>query len=524
MYIGTAESLYRRLTRPVSVSLKSFPFGKTAAFYRAALDTGLLAALDRALPRRQQDGLSVAQLLFLQIVGRVERPLSRDQMEEWFPRSSLPWMWNLSQPVSSQTLRRYLRRLFDTGRRAPSGEVILSRKTTHRIEEEVFRTLLQQGIDPRWLLFDTTNFFTYHRGGRFPKKGHSKERRGDKNITGLGLVTAGPIPVLSETYPGQETDPEVFARVFDELVRRLTRLEVRTERLALVVDRGVNSIANFEEILGVMHVIGALNRQEARELFTVPLSRFEKATTDRQGKAILGYSTTWTGLERTWRVLVTYRAATARHQERRWQETRTKVLEQVERWRSALARGAPGRSERALIRKLVELIPKDYHAIFDYGVERREGKLWPRCTIPPEAEERLRRSWGKAAIITDLPVAQLSDAELVEGYVARAEIEDDWKWLKDRYVLSVKPVWVWNDAAIPGHIFLCVMGLMLLRYLQWRTRERGLSVPALLDSLGGIRLIVAKDPAGKPQLLLESIDWLQGQLISDLGLMDLVPH
>ena len=274
----------------------------------------------------------------------------------------------------------------------------------------------------------------------------------------------------------------------------------------------------------MMHVIGALNRQEARELFTVPLSRFEKVTTDRQGKPILGYSTTWTGLERTWRVLVTYRAATARHQERRWQETRTRVLDQVERWRSALARGAPGRSERALIRKLVELIPKDYHAIFDYGVERRERKLWPRCTIPPEAEERLRRSWGKAAIITDLPAAQLPDAELVEGYVARAEIEDDWKWLKERYGLSVKPVWVWNDAAIPGHIFLCVMGLMLLRYLQWRTRERGLSVPALLDSLGGIRLIVAKDPAGKPQLLLESIDWLQGQLISDLGLMDLVRH
>src|SRR5579863_7122182 len=232
MYIGTAESLHRRLTRPVTVPLKSFPFGKTAAFYSAAQATGLLAALDKNLPRRQQAGLSVAQLLFLQIVGRVERPLSRAQMHEWFPRSSLPWIWNLSQDVSAETLRRSLRRLFDSGRKTEGGEAILSRAATHRIEEEVFRNLLRQGIDPRWLLFDTTNFFTYHQSGRFPQKGHSKERRYDKNITGLGLVTAGPIPVLSETYPGDESDPAVFARVFDELVRRLERLEVQTDRLA----------------------------------------------------------------------------------------------------------------------------------------------------------------------------------------------------------------------------------------------------------------------------------------------------
>lgn len=524
MYLGTAESLHRRLTRPVIVPLKSFPFGKTAAFYSAASATGLLDALDRHLPRRQQAGLTVAQLLFLQIVGRVERPLSRDQMEEWFPNSALPWIWDASQKVTAETLRRYLRRLFDSGRRTPGGEAILSRAATHRIEEEVFRNLLGQGIDPRWLLFDTTNFFTYHRGGRFSQKGHSKERRFDKNITGLGLVTAGPIPVLSETYPGHETDPQVFARVFDELVRRLERLEVRTDRLALVVDRGVNSIANFSEVLGVMHVIGALNRQEARTLFAVPSSRFEAVTRDHQGKPILGYSTEWEGLDRRWRVLVTYRAATARHQQERWTETRSRVLSQVERWRSALAQGAPGRSERALIRKLVELIPKDYHAVFDYGVERKDGKLWPRCKVSEEAEERLRLSWGKAAIITDLSPKQLPDAELVEGYVARAEIEEDWHWLKDRYVLSVKPVWVWNDAAIPGHIFLCVMGLMLLRYLQWRTKERALSVPQLLEALEGIRLVVAKGPEGKPQMVLESINRLQGELIRDLGLVDMVPR
>ncbi len=80
--------------------------------------------------------------------------------------------------------------------------------------------------------------------------------------------------------------------------------------------------------------------------------------------------------------------------------------------------GVSGKSEKTLLRKLVEPIPKSYHGVFDYGLERREGELRPRFTISAMAEERLRRSRGKAAIITDPPMAQLSDAELVEGYVA----------------------------------------------------------------------------------------------------------
>ena len=44
----------------------------------------------------------------------------------------------------------------------------------------------------------------------------------------------------------------------------------------------------------------------------------------------------------------------------------------------------------------------------------------------------------------------------------RAQIEGDFKWLKDRYVIPVKPVRVRPPAAVPGHVFLCVMGLLLL--------------------------------------------------------------
>lgn len=42
----------------------------------------------------------------------------------------------------------------------------------------------------------------------------------------------------------------------------------------------------------------------------------------------------------------------------------------------------------------------------------------------------------------------------------------------------MRPVWVWQEAAVPDHAFLVGMRLMLLRYLPWEEREeRGLVFP-----------------------------------------------
>ena len=111
---------------------------------------------------------------------------------------------------------------------------------------------------------------------------------------------------------------------------------------------------------------------------------------------------------------------------------------------------------------LEEMISGDYRSRFDYGVEQRGGRWFPRCPVIREAENRLKASWGKMARITALPPEELSDEDLGKGSLVRAQIEDNCKWLKDRYVISVKPVWARHPAAVPGHVFLCVMGLLLL--------------------------------------------------------------
>ena len=113
---------------------------------------------------------------------------------------------------------------------------------------------------------------------------------------------------------------------------------------------------------------------------------------------------------------------------RTWSEWKKRVAQLV-------ARGQrhPRLTEKAVWRELTERsIPEGLQGPFDLKVEKRGGSYVPLAAIDPEAERRLVESFGKTAIITDLAAPALSDAQLVEGFVARSAIEEDWKWLKYR--------------------------------------------------------------------------------------------
>jgi len=285
---------------PGAFSLRTFPFGKNAAFLHAGRETGFLRALEENLPVEGKLAEIAAQLLFVQVLGRVEQPQSRRHMgRHWYPSSGLPLYWPVPH-ASDRAMLAALRLLFGTDEENKDGEMILTRARVRRIEEQVLRTLLAKGLDLRYLLFDGTNFFTYHRGvrGKLSKPGRSKDRRYDQRLIGLGLATAGDIPVLSEVVPGNLGDVDVFAEAFEALVKRLEHLEVATEKLTIVFDRGVNSTENFDEVIGVMHVIGALDRPQAKALFEVPLEKFEEVVKDGKKEPILGYASRWYGFDR----------------------------------------------------------------------------------------------------------------------------------------------------------------------------------------------------------------------------------
>ena len=72
---------------------------------------------------------------------------------------------------------------------------------------------------------------------------------------------------------------------------------------------------------------------------------------------------------------MTYREATARHQEARWREVSEKVGKRVEEVRTG--RGSSRQKDARNV--LEDLIPRDDRSRFDYGEEQRGGRWFPRC-------------------------------------------------------------------------------------------------------------------------------------------------
>ncbi len=124
---------------------------------------------------------------------------------------------------------------------------LLTDEVIDEIGMKLSSTLLGKGLIPELLILDSTNFFTYiEEGEELPQKGNSKEMRNNKNIINLGLaVTQDNIPFCHYVYEGNKHDARAFPELLDGIVEYLKGLDIKTEELALVFDKGNNSELNI---------------------------------------------------------------------------------------------------------------------------------------------------------------------------------------------------------------------------------------------------------------------------------------
>jgi len=511
--VGSADKVYQLMTSPGKTKIASFSFGKAAALLHAAEKVGFLDAVDRHINRRQQEGLTVGQYLFLLIVGRSEDALSRRQIEDWFSRSSLRFLWFPVHSLSSQNCLNYMKRLSDD--------------TIEPIERDISERLISLGYSPTRLIFDTTNQFTYiEKGEELPRKGKSKQKRYDKNIVGLALtVNDQNLPFLSSVYPGNKHDSDVFIEFFNTICSRLEDLKVDRKKITLIFDRGINSEINVGNVVDKMHIVGAVTRNQAKDFFTVPLDDFKFLYKNMKGHIIKGYRFENAEFFRKKFTLVTsYNEATYKRQKKTYERRKKKILEGVIDLRKKAVRKGKGRklTMKGATNRLVDMIPRQLRGVFDYSVSKGEnGLLDIKCDIITGAEEDLYRSFGKNAIFTDNK--KWTSEEIVRAYNSKSEIEDDFKWLHDKVLIPLQPFWVWKDVSLRAHVFLCVMGLLLYRYLLVELSYEQLSLPRLATMLDGIRLAVVKEGEKKACIVVEEMTAEQSHIFSALQLDRFVP-
>jgi hypothetical protein len=525
IYLGTAE----RITQVMTASggripkIKSYLFGLPAALLLTAKDLKWIEIVNSHVKKKRVKGPSVGEYLLFLILGRAScpdrHPLSKDATENWFRESFLRFIWDTPYDLRSEFMRNQMKYIADP-------------ETIREIELDLSRRLLEVGLTPSTIFYDTTNFATEIQNGgeEIPRRGKSKSKRYDKNLVGLGLATSEEnIPFMHEVYPGNEQDAHIFSEIIDTLTRRLETLKVDLSQLVLVFDRGNNSCPNVKDVIGTpdnpkMHVVGGLKRSQVKDLMVLSLERYEYLYTNSKGNKITGYRTTRRVFDQNFTIVMSYDPASARKQKHRYEEKKEKFLAGMIKLKQRYERKGKGKrmSADGARKEAAKLIPQDYSAIFKCEAyeDPKELRFW----IVEENEMEIEASFGKQTIFTDMH--RWSAEQIVRTYNRKYLIEDDFKWLNDELIVPMAPFYVWKDESIRVHAFLCVTGLLMLRYMLWKmkdlTAKLGLKGRRPLEELKRIRIALTKEEGKNAQWVVEEMTKEQAALFSCLCLDDVM--
>lgn len=508
MPLGTAENIVRVFQGKYldHIEFRTFDFGLAAAILSVAEELDFINIVDRYTEKKHINGLSVGEYLLLMTMARCHGPYSKRSTRLFFERSFLNLIWKVPHKLNSQNLINHMGYIDD--------------RAMDSISMELARKLVEKGFDVKYLIWDTTNFSTNIEGwdSELLKSGNAKDKRFDRNLVGLGVgISQDNIPIIHETYPGNEHDARLLERLIHSMVDRLKQLKMDAGKVVFVMDTGNNSEENIETVLKSMHIVGGLKRNQVPELMDVPLEKYEILYVNRKGNVIRGYKTEKELYGRNFRVVVTYNETTRKRQLRTYKRTKKRIIEGINDIARRFARDE-GRGRKMTVQgaeaAIHDLIPKNLRAVFHHDIDRKTRKI--SFCIVENKENELMKSFGKKAIFTDL--FDWSPKKIAKAYNRKSELEDDFKLFKGKLLIPVVPVFHQDDDPIKVHVFLCVLGMLFVRYMMKRVALKE-SLPRVLEELKRLRVALIQDTrSGEAQLKVEQMNQIQARFFSALGL------
>ncbi|MEA2078381.1 MAG: IS1634 family transposase [Pseudomonadota bacterium] len=508
-YLGTPETIekvYDGYEEQTSLQLTSFEYGRTAALIKISDELGFTDIVNKHTTKKDVEGLTVGEYLLLIILGRASGPISKSKTAEWFQDSFLDIIWSFPHKLNTNNFTNHMDYITDDVMR--------------KIENDIGKKLVELGIKPSTLFFDTTNFFTYiEHGEDVPKKGKSKEKRYDKNLVGLGLaVSDTSVPFFHETYSGNIQDSKSFALIFDKIVERLDSIDVPHEDIVLVIDKGCNSKINIGKVISKMHIVGSVKKNQAEELYNVSLDEFDLLYETKKKHKVLGYRIKKEVFGTEFTLVVRYHPGSYKKQKQTYEKKKVEILDKLHKIKHSVERVGKGK-KKSIKNALIDaskVIPDDYKKVFPFQGFEEENVF--TFSFDEEAEKKLELTFGKTILFTDMH--DWDTEKIVKTYNQKDFVEKDFMWMKGLMIISMKPFFLRKDKRIKVHSFLCVMGLVFYRLLLWKLKkqEEMLSETRVIEELEKIRVALVKRGDKEPQFMFETMGLDQMRLFTALGL------
>jgi transposase len=517
-YLGSAAEIAARLSEKGPGEpdrTRHLAFGDIAATWSVLQRFGVAEIVDEVVGARRGDaGASVGTYIALATLNRVVDPCSKLAFSEWWGKTAGD-RW-LTVSAGALDHRRFWEAMDAIG-------VDDLQEIERRIVARMVETF---SIDLSGLVLDMTNFATWIDSGndRAPiaQRGHSKQKRNDLRICGLGLVvsTDGGVPLVSHAYPGNKPDVTQFGAMVTELVARFEALipeeaGLGGERLTLVYDAGQNSDDNYQLLDGApLHFVGSLPPSDHPDLLAVSKDRYAVVDAERfVGLSAFETAKVVFGKER--RLVVCHSEGLHTKQSRGFDQTLAKAHRQLAELQARLARGRTRKAkEKVEVEIAAILAPRWVSRVITTtltGETPAELRLQVRTSAKARAtlEEEL---FGKRILFSDKVIEEASTATIVAEYRSQETVEGDFRQMKDPKVVSFSPMFHWTEQKIRVHVFYCVLALMVARLMVREADRAGihLSVRELLATLAGIQetVLLYQGETGRPRArrMLTDID------------------
>jgi len=534
-YLGSAEEIAARLSESGPGEpdrSRHLAFGDVAATFEMLRRLRVAEIVDDVVGARRADaGASVGTYIALAALNRVVDPCSKLAFSDWWATTAGDRWLHLAPAALDH------RRFWDAMDAVGEAEI-------EEIERRIVAGMVETfSVDVSGLVLDMTNFATWidSANARAPiaQRGHSKQKRADLRICGLGLVvsTDGGVPLLSHAYPGNKPDVTQFSAMVTELVARFSSLldddeTSPTDRLTLVYDAGQNSDDNYELLDGsALHFVGSLPPSDHPELLAVAKSRYKVVDTDAF-PGLSAFETTKVVFGRQRRLVCCHSDGLHDKQSRGFDQTLAKVHRQLSEVQARLARGKTRKAREKVEAEIAEILAPRW--VSRVVTATLTGDSPAEMRLSSRTDDKARSAleeeiFGKRILFSDKTPEQANTARIVADYRSQEVVEGDFRQMKDPSVVSFSPMFHFTETKIRVHAFYCVLALMVAKLMVREADQAGMhmSVRALLSSLAGIEetVLLYQGERGRPRArrMLTEQDTTQRRLYDHFGLQDYAP-
>lgn len=501
-YLGRAERVLKAFEEggvPESPKYSIIQeFGAVCALNELATEIGLVDAIDRHCPKRDQ-GLSVGQYMLLAAINRAVEPVSKARVADWYEKTVL------HRVIPAQKSLLSSKRFWD-------NMSLLSDDAMQKVEDEISAHIVNKyGLSTDCLIYDTTNFFTYidtNSQSQLPQRGHCKSKRTDLKIVGLAMMVSPDfnIPLFHEVYPGNIHDTQQFSKVIDRLKARLDRVGQTSKKLTLVFDKGNNSHDTFSHIFrdnkALFHVVGSVKPSEHKELLEVPKKDFSLVP-EYKDTGITAYRLQKTVYGREMTVIITHNPALLEGQLQGINHNIEKCTPKLLDLQQRLAKREKGEITKgrkptvaSVEKNIRDILSGDYlQDIFETTITEENGGIMLGFYFCEERLEQItEKHLGKTLLFTDHQ--EWSTGKIIAAYRSMHHIETSFKQMKDTTFLGFRPIHHWTDQKIKVHAFYCVQSYRLCCLLRRKLHDHGIiiSINRMLELLSAIKQVITVYP------------------------------